>query len=103
MGYTKRIAEEFQKQDLPSQFFYLAMVESSFNEVASARRRGGGYARHVAVHSDTAKTTASRSGRWWPTTARPGRRPHKWEKATRAAGRTSGHLLDRRARRRACW
>jgi len=23
MGYTKRIAEEFQKQDLPSQFFYL--------------------------------------------------------------------------------
>ena len=35
MGYTRKIAEEFEKQDLPPQFFYLAMQESGFDEVAS--------------------------------------------------------------------
>ena len=35
MGYTRKIAEEFQKQNLPPQFFYLAMQESDFDEVAS--------------------------------------------------------------------
>ena len=35
MGYTKKIAEEFERQDLPPQFFYLAMQESDFDEVAS--------------------------------------------------------------------
>jgi membrane-bound lytic murein transglycosylase D len=45
MGYTKRIAEEFEKQDLPPQFFYLAMVESGFDEVASGPLTRMGYAK----------------------------------------------------------
>ena len=52
MGYTRKIAEEFQKQDLPPQFFYLAMQESDFDEVASGPpTRMGNRQGHVAVHS----------------------------------------------------
>lgn len=31
LGYPRRIADEFVKQDLPAQFFYLAMQESDFD------------------------------------------------------------------------
>jgi len=87
MGYTKRIAEEFQKQDLPSQFFYLAMVESGFNEVASGPPTRWGYAKGMwQFIPDTAKTYGLTVG---PLVAYPRPDPgddrHKWEKATRAA------------------
>ena len=85
MGYTKTIAEEFQKQNLPPQFFYLAMQESDFNEVASGPPTAHGHRQgHVAVHSGHGQALrAARSGRWrrfaGPIPATIG---IKWEKAT---------------------
>jgi hypothetical protein len=35
MGYTKTIVREFQEQNLPPQFFYLAMQESDFDAFTS--------------------------------------------------------------------
>src|SRR4029453_3262690 len=32
-GYTRTIAAEFERQDLPPQFFYLALQESDFDEL----------------------------------------------------------------------
>jgi pSer/pThr/pTyr-binding forkhead associated (FHA) protein len=87
MGYTRRIAEEFEKQDLPAQFFYLAMVESSFNEFASGPPTRWGIAKGMwQFVPETAKRYGLTVG---PLAAYP--RPdaaddrHRWEKATRAA------------------
>jgi membrane-bound lytic murein transglycosylase D len=87
MGYTKRIAEEFERQDLPPQFFYLALQESGFDEVASGPPTRMGIAKGMWQFIPE---TATRYGlAIGPLAAY--RRPdpvddrHKWEKATRAA------------------
>jgi pSer/pThr/pTyr-binding forkhead associated (FHA) protein len=87
MGYTKKIAEEFERQDLPPQFFYLAMEESDFDELASGPPTRMGIAKGMW---QLIPETASRYGLTIGPLA-AFRRPdiaddrHKWEKATRAA------------------
>ncbi|HKB09895.1 MAG TPA: transglycosylase SLT domain-containing protein [Vicinamibacterales bacterium] len=88
-GYTRRIAEAFQKQNLPPQFFYLALQESDFNEVASGPPTRWGYAKGMwQLIPDTAKRFGLSVG---PLVAYPRPDPgddrHKWEKATDAAAR----------------
>ena len=86
-GYTRRIAEEFERQDLPAQFFYLAMQESSFDETASGPPTRLGIAKGMWQF---VPETASRYGLTIGPLA-AFRRPdvaddrHNWEKATRAA------------------
>ena len=87
MGYAKRIAEEFEKQDLPPQFFYLAMVESGFDEVASGPPTRMGIAKGMwQFIPDTARRFGLTVG---PLVAvrKPdaGDDRHRWEKATHAA------------------
>jgi len=86
-GYTRRIAAEFERQDLPPQFFYLALQESGFDETASGRPTRFGIAKGMWQF---VPETASRYG----LTVGPlaaFKRPdaaddrHHWEKATRAA------------------
>jgi membrane-bound lytic murein transglycosylase D len=89
MGYTRKIAEEFQKQDLPAQFFYLAMEESDFNEVASGPPTRMGFAKGMwQFIPDTGKRYGLTIG---PLAALPRPDPaddrHNWEKATKAAAR----------------
>jgi membrane-bound lytic murein transglycosylase D len=86
-GYTRKIAEEFVRQDLPPQFFYLAMQESDFIETASSPPTRFGFAKGMWMFiPDTARRYGLTVG---PLVASP--RPdaaddrHKWEKATRAA------------------
>ena len=87
MGYTRKIAEEFERQDLPPQFFYLAMQESDFDEVASGPPTRMGIAKGMWQFIPE---TAARYGLTIGPLA-AFRRPdladdrHKWEKATRAA------------------
>jgi hypothetical protein len=86
-GYTRRIAEEFERQDLPPQFFYLALEESSFDETASGPPTYMGIAKGMwQFVPDTARRYGLTVG---PLSAFP--RPdaaddrHHWDKATRAA------------------
>jgi hypothetical protein len=44
-GYTKKIAEAFKAQDLPAQYFYLAMQESDFDTSATGKPTRWGIAR----------------------------------------------------------
>jgi membrane-bound lytic murein transglycosylase D len=87
MGYTKKIAEEFEKQDLPPQFFYLAMQESGFDEVASGPPTRMGIAKGMWQFIPE---TASRYGLTIGPLAGY-RRPdpaddrHHWDKETHAA------------------
>ena len=86
-GYARRIAEEFERQDLPAQFFYLAMQESNFDETASGPPTRMGIAKGMWQF---VPETASRYGLAIGPLAGV-RRPdaaddrHNWEKATRAA------------------
>ena len=87
MGYTKKIAEEFERQDLPRQFFYLALQESDFDEAAVGPPTRMGFAKGMWMFiPDTGKRYGLTVG---PLVAY--RRPdigddrQKWEKATRAA------------------
>ena len=89
MGYSRKIAEAFQKQNLPPQFFYLAMQESDFDEVASGPPTRMGIAKGMwQFIPETAGRYGLKTG---PLVAL--RRPdpaddrHKWEKATEAAAR----------------
>lgn len=89
MGYTRKIVEAFQKQNLPPQFFYLALQESDFDETASGPPTRMGIAKGMW---QLIPETASRYGlAIGPLAAY--RRPdpaddrHKWEKATDAATR----------------
>jgi membrane-bound lytic murein transglycosylase D len=86
-GYAKRIAEEFEKQDLPPQFFYLALQESDFDEFISGPPTRMGFAKGMwQFIPDTPRRYGRKTG---PLVAYP--RPdiaddrHNWEKATRAA------------------
>jgi pSer/pThr/pTyr-binding forkhead associated (FHA) protein len=86
-GYVRRIVEEFQRQNLPPQFFYLAMQESSFVETATGPATRMGYAKGMWMFiPDTARRYGLTVGplqRY----ARPdpGDDRHNWERATRAA------------------
>jgi membrane-bound lytic murein transglycosylase D len=89
MGYTRKIAAEFQAQNLPPQFFYLAMQESDFNEVASGPPTRMGIAKGMwQFIPDTGKRFGLTIG---PLAAYarpdPGDDRHKWDKATNAAAR----------------
>ena len=106
MGYARTIAEEFEKQDLPPQFFYLAMVESGFNEVASGPPTRMGIAKGMwQFVPDTAKTlrphrrTACRvpAARCRATIGTDGRRRRARPRPT---SRTS---IPPTRRPRACW
>ena len=44
-GYTQHIAQELMKQDLPPQYFYLALQESDFNQSASGPATTSGIAK----------------------------------------------------------
>jgi membrane-bound lytic murein transglycosylase D len=89
MGYTKTIAEEFIAQNLPPQFFYLAMQESSFDAFTSGPPTRFGIAKGMWQFIPE---TGARYG----LTIGPlvnARRPdladdrHQWKKATNAAAR----------------
>jgi membrane-bound lytic murein transglycosylase D len=89
MGYARKIAEAFQRQNLPPQFFYLAMQESDFDEVASGPPTRMGIAKGMwQFIPDTGARYGLKIG---PLAAF--RRPdavddrHRWEKATEAAAR----------------
>ena len=86
-GYPRRIADAFQKQNLPAQFFYVALQESDFNEVASGPPTRWGYAKGMwQLIPDTAKRYGLSIG---PLAGYPRPDPaddrHKWEKATDVA------------------
>jgi hypothetical protein len=86
-GYTRRIAQEFERQDLPPQFFYLALQESGFDETASGRPTHFGIAKGMwQFVPDTATRYGLTVG---PLAAfkRPDAADdrHHWEKETRAA------------------
>jgi pSer/pThr/pTyr-binding forkhead associated (FHA) protein len=87
MGYAKRIVEEFERQDLPPQFFYLALQESAFNEVASGPPTRMGIAKGMWMFiPDTGVRYGLKIG---PLKAvrqvDPNDDRQHWEKATRAA------------------
>jgi peptidoglycan lytic transglycosylase D len=89
MGYPRKIVDAFQKQNLPPQFFYVALQESDFNEVASGPPTRWGYAKGMwQLIPDTAKRYGLTIG---PLVAYPRPDPaddrHKWEKATDVAAR----------------
>jgi Transglycosylase SLT domain len=89
MGYTRKIAEEFQKQNLPPQFFYLALQESNFEEFASGPPSRMGFAKGMwQFIPDTGRRYGLTIG---PLAAFPLADPaddrHHWEKATEAAAR----------------
>jgi peptidoglycan lytic transglycosylase D len=88
-GYVKRIASEFENQNLPPHFFYLALQESSFNEVASGPRTYAGIAKGMwQFIPETAQRYGLKVGPL-KEFARPdpGDERHHWEKATRAAAK----------------
>jgi hypothetical protein len=87
MGYAKKIVEEFEKQDLPPQFFYLALQESAFDEVASGPPTRMGIAKGMWMFiPDTGVRYGLKIG---PLKAvrqvDPNDDRQHWEKATRAA------------------
>src|SRR5262245_1125856 len=89
MGYTKKIAQEFQRQNLPPQFFYLALQESSFDEVASGKPTRWGIAKGMwQFIPETARRYGLNVG---PLVAYqrpdPADDRHKWDKATEAAAK----------------
>ena len=88
-GYTRRIAQEFIAQNLPPQFFYLALQESDFNAFASGPPTYMGIAKGMwQFVPDTGKRYGLTIG---PLASMPqadaGDDRHKWDKATTAAAR----------------
>jgi hypothetical protein len=88
-GYTRRIAQEFIAQNLPPQFFYLALQESDFNAFASGPPTYMGIAKGMwQFVPDTAKRYGLSIG---PLASMPQADAaddrHKWDKATSAAAR----------------
>ena len=89
MGYTRKIAEEFIGQNLPPQFFYLAMEESDFDAFTSGPPTYMGIAKGMwQFIPDTAKHYGLAIGPLAKARVPdPADDRHKWEKATRAAAR----------------
>jgi hypothetical protein len=89
LGYPRRIVDAFQRQNLPPQFFYVALQESDFNETASGPPTRWGYAKGMwQLIPDTARRYGLTIG---PLAGYPRPDPaddrHKWEKATEVAAR----------------
>jgi pSer/pThr/pTyr-binding forkhead associated (FHA) protein len=89
LGYTTRIAQEFLGQNLPPQFFYLAMQESDFEPFRSGPPTRFGYAKGMwQFIPETARRYGLEVG---PLSAFPKPDPkddrHNWEKSTRAAAK----------------
>jgi hypothetical protein len=89
LGYTKRIAKEFLGQNLPPQFFYLAMQESDFQPFRSGPPTRMGIAK--GMWQFIPETGAKYGLTIGPLAAFPRPDPaddrQKWEKATGAAAR----------------
>lgn len=88
-GYTRKITEEFLAQDLPPQFFYLAMQESDFNQYISGPMTRLGIAKGMwQFIPDTAVRYGLKVG---PLVDLPRPDPsddrHHWDLATHAAAR----------------
>jgi hypothetical protein len=86
-GYVRRIAAELQRQDLPTQFFYLALQESGFDETASGQQTKFGIAKGMWQF---VPETAQRYGLTIGPLEKfqrpdPADERQQWEKATRAA------------------
>lgn len=88
-GYTRRIVDEFVGQQLPPEFFYLALQESTFDPLASGTKTRFGYAKGMwQFIPDTGQRYGLRIG---PLAGVP--RPdadddrHKWDRATIAAAK----------------
>jgi hypothetical protein len=88
-GYTRRIAQEFIAQNLPPQFFYLALQESDFNAFASGPPTYMGIAKGMwQFVPDTGKRYGLTIGPLASVAqADAGDDRHKWDKATNAAAR----------------
>lgn len=88
-GYTKRIAEEFIGQNLPPQFFYLAMQESDFDPLITGPPTRYGYAKGMwQFIPETGKRYGLTIGPL-VNVPRPdaGDDRHKWDRATVAAAK----------------
>jgi membrane-bound lytic murein transglycosylase D len=86
-GYVRKIVAEFETQNLPPQFFYLALQESDFDELASGPPTYLGFAKGMwQFVPPTAKRYGLTIG---PLAGVPRPDPaddrHQWEKATKAA------------------
>jgi membrane-bound lytic murein transglycosylase D len=88
-GYTPVIVREFLKQNLPTQFFYLALQESEFDEYVSGPRTRKGFAK--GMWQFIPETAAKYGLRIGPFVDYPRVDPvderHQWAKATAAAAR----------------
>ena len=89
LGYTKKIADELLAQNLPPQFFYLAMQESDFEPFRSGPPTRWGIAKGMWQFIPE---TGTRYGLTIGPLSRlprpdPGDDRHDWEKSTRAAAR----------------
>jgi membrane-bound lytic murein transglycosylase D len=89
LGYPQKIAAEFLANDLPPQFFYLAMQESDFDAFRSGPRTRMGYAKGMwQFIPDTGARYGLKIG---PLAAVPRADPlddrNNWERATKAAAR----------------
>jgi hypothetical protein len=87
MGYPRVIAEEFLEQNLPPQFFYLALQESDFNEYASGPPTRYGIAKGMWQFIPETGTRYGLKTGPFANQARPDPDDdrHDWQKATRAA------------------
>jgi hypothetical protein len=89
MGYTKTIAQEFMRQNLPPQFVYLAMQESDFDPFTSGPPTSFGIAKGMWQFIPE---TGARYGLTIGPLANvrkpdPADDRHNWQKATQAATR----------------
>jgi len=89
LGYPKKIAQAFQGQNLPAQFFYLALQESGFNAAAVGPPTRLGFAKGMWQF---VPETAQRFGLTVGPLVKyartdPSDDRHNWEKATDAAAR----------------
>ncbi|MBV8817942.1 MAG: FHA domain-containing protein [Acidobacteriaceae bacterium] len=86
-GYTSFIAKEFLSQDLPPQFFYLAMQESAFDPLISGPPTHMGFAK--GMWQFVPKTAAKYGLKVGPLALLPRPDPaddrHHWDRETKAA------------------
>jgi hypothetical protein len=88
-GYTKRIVDTFTARQLPPQYFYLAMQESSFDPTRSGPSTRYGYAKGMwQFIPETGQRFGLKPGPLWRTPQfDPADERHDWERATTAAAR----------------
>jgi membrane-bound lytic murein transglycosylase D len=89
LGYTQKIADEFLGQNLPPEFFYLAMQESDFDTLRSGPPTRMGFAKGMwQFIPETGQRYGLRIGPLAPfARPDPADERHDWQKATSAAAR----------------